>query len=114
MERAGQYCGGWVMMNAKTLLLFVTVLLGNGCATSALIKSAKNPEMVPDRIDRIERAFVTPDNHMLVCLTGALPQTATTGRFMLDVPLNSMFEPNGYGVDKSTARVVLPRGVIRE
>ena len=97
-----------------SLLLVVIASLSEGCATSRLIKSAKNPMPVSDRVEKIECAFVAPRDRLLVCLTGALPQPGGVQKFTLSIPLNLILAKTGSVVDVASAHVVLPRSVIRE
>ncbi len=65
-------------------LLFSGCILTEGVTHQAMHGSTA---FVPDRIRRIEKAFVTPEGSLVVLLEGRRAESATDGRFTMTIPL---------------------------
>ena len=72
--------------------IFVAALpiLGTGCTTTMLVRSAFERRPVPDHFRHVELAYLTPSNELVVCTHEAFHGTNNRFAFSLQLPLDQL------------------------
>ena len=93
-------------------MLLPAALLLTGCATSFVLDRASDQEVLHDRLEPVQRAYLTPDDRLVLCTSGTLGGDSGTARFTLDVPWQQ-YAPKMKDTPVRGKIAALPRTVFR-
>ena len=89
------------------------LLMAAGCATNSVIGNATGMKsLCPDRVDKFDHAFAGPDGRLVVCITGALPESSETQNYTFDIPLSKYLTDTGAVL--TSGQINLPRTVVEK